>query len=92
MESGWEKVQRSLGLPVSLYHKPAENGLLSLISIDNVKKYETDDEIRKSAKLAWDITMMIESCTNDIYLYLIDQEDKVQNPQIIEYMNIHKCV
>ena len=48
MESGWEKSQRALGLPVSLYEKPAPKSIIRLISIKSVQKYETDDEIKYS--------------------------------------------
>lgn len=44
--SGWEKVQLELGLQPSLYKKPAKNALVKLITIRNVQKYETEDEIR----------------------------------------------
>jgi hypothetical protein len=48
MESGWEQSQRALGLPVSLYEKPACKCNVRLIKIDFVQKYETDDEIKYS--------------------------------------------
>ncbi|MCJ7637249.1 MAG: hypothetical protein MUO21_07135 [Nitrososphaeraceae archaeon] len=48
IESGWEQSQRSLGLPVSLYEKPAPKSNVKLIKIDFVQKYETDDEIKYS--------------------------------------------
>lgn len=44
--SGWEKVQKSLGLPTSLYAKPAKPSPVSLIKIDRIQKYETEDEIK----------------------------------------------
>ena len=46
MESGWEKSQRALGLPTSLYEKPASKANVNLITIEFVQKYETDDEIK----------------------------------------------
>lgn len=46
MESGWEQSQKALGLPISLYEKPAPKAPVRLISIDYVQKYETDDEIK----------------------------------------------
>jgi|688.fasta_scaffold265698_2 hypothetical protein len=46
VESGWNKVQKSLGLPVSLYDDPAKKSLVKLIAINHVQKYETDDEIK----------------------------------------------
>jgi len=46
IESGWDRVQKSLGLPVSLYHNPASNAMARLISIMLVQKYETEDEIK----------------------------------------------
>lgn len=45
-ESGWDRVQKSLGLAPSLYDKPAKKCPVRLISIQYVRKYETDDEIR----------------------------------------------
>lgn len=45
-ESGWDKIQKSLGLAPSLYDKPAKKCPVHLISIQYVRKYETDDEIR----------------------------------------------
>ena len=46
VESGWEKTQKSLGLPPSLYVKPAPYSPVSLVAIKKVQKYETDDEIK----------------------------------------------
>ena len=46
VESGWDKAQKALGLPVSLYEKPAPNGHITLIKINKIQKYETEDEIR----------------------------------------------
>ncbi len=46
VESGWEKIQRSLGLPTSLYPKPSKGTPVNLINVSKVQKYETDDEIR----------------------------------------------
>lgn len=45
-ESGWEKVQRQLGLPVSLYNKPKMNTKVKLVQFSNVIKYETENEIK----------------------------------------------
>jgi len=46
VESGWDKVQKSLGLLPSLYPKPAQYRPLELIAIKKVLKYETDDEMK----------------------------------------------
>ena len=46
VESGWNKVQKSLGLPVSIYEDPAKNNPVKLIAINHVQKYETEDEIK----------------------------------------------
>ncbi len=46
VESGWDKAQKALGLPVSLYEKPAPNGHITLIKVNKIQKYETEDEIR----------------------------------------------
>lgn len=51
MESGWEKVQRQLGLPTSLYNEPAGKSKVILIEVNNVKKSETENEIRYECTL-----------------------------------------
>lgn len=51
VESGWDKVQKSLGLSVSLYHQPAKNACVNLIAINNVQKYETEDEAKYTADI-----------------------------------------
>lgn len=43
-ESGWEKVQKKLGLAPSLYNKPNFKSKIRLIDLTDLKKYETDDE------------------------------------------------
>ena len=50
-ETGWEKSQRALGLPTSLYGKPAGRAEIVLIAIEYVQKYETEDEIKYSITL-----------------------------------------
>ena len=51
VESGWNKIQKSLGLAVSLYEKPASKNLIKLIAIQKVQKYETEDEIKYVIKI-----------------------------------------
>ena len=51
VESGWEKVQRQLGLPTSLFNKPKMNTSVSLESYSHVIKYETENEIKYSCKV-----------------------------------------
>ena len=46
VESGWDKVQKSLGLAPSLYDKPAQKAPVKLVAIQLVQKYETEDEIK----------------------------------------------
>ncbi|AYV78908.1 MAG: hypothetical protein Edafosvirus47_4 [Edafosvirus sp.] len=46
LKSGWDKLQESLGLPASLYNKPAKNSRVALIFIKRVEKYETEDETK----------------------------------------------
>jgi hypothetical protein len=46
IESGWEKVQKELGLPTSLYTKPVANTNVSLISFSDITKYEIEKEIK----------------------------------------------
>lgn len=45
MRSGWEKQQKALGLPTSLYNEPAKRARVKLISIEKTEKYETDNEL-----------------------------------------------
>lgn len=49
--SGWDKVQKSLGLSNSLYYDPAKKAPVRLIAIQKVQKYETEDEIKYAIKL-----------------------------------------
>lgn len=51
VESGWSKVQRSLGLADSIYKPPAPKSKVKLIAIQYVQKYETDDEIKYNINL-----------------------------------------
>jgi hypothetical protein len=51
VKSGWDKVQESLGLPVSLYEEPAGKAKVVLVDIPKVQKYETEDEIKYSIDL-----------------------------------------
>jgi hypothetical protein len=53
VESGWDKVQKSLGLQPSLWDGPAPKAPVKIIAIPFVQKYETEDEI----KYACDIIM-----------------------------------
>jgi hypothetical protein len=46
VESGWDKAQKALGLPPSIYEKPAKNSLVDIIKVNKIQKYETEDEIR----------------------------------------------
>jgi hypothetical protein len=46
VESGWNKVQKSLGLQPSLYMEPAPYRPLKLVAIKKVQKYETDDQTK----------------------------------------------
>ena len=45
-ESGWDKQQKSLGLPPSIYTDPAPKSAIKLIKLDHAEKFETDDEIK----------------------------------------------
>lgn len=49
--SGWDKAQQVLGLPQSLYRKPAQKAIIKLIDVSNIKKYSTDDEVKYVADL-----------------------------------------
>lgn len=48
VESGWDKQQKALGLPTSIYKEPAKKAPIKLIKIDHAEKYETEKEIRYS--------------------------------------------
>lgn len=51
IESGWDTVQRSLGLQPTLWGKPADKAPVKLIAIPYVQKYETEDEVKFSCDL-----------------------------------------
>ncbi|QKF93985.1 hypothetical protein QKU48_gp0527 [Fadolivirus algeromassiliense] len=51
VESGWNRVQKSLGLAPSIYEDPALKNPVKLIAINYVQKYETDDEIKYAIDL-----------------------------------------
>lgn len=51
VESGWEKVQRSLGLPGSLYNEPKMHTKIQLKNIYDITKYETENETRYICKI-----------------------------------------
>ena len=51
INSGWEDLQNELGLPTSLYEEPASKALVKLIDIQNIEKYETEDEIKYNIKI-----------------------------------------
>lgn len=51
VKSGWEKSQEELGLPSSLYNKPANNAHVRLINVKKVQKYETDDETKYKVEM-----------------------------------------
>ncbi len=51
IKSGWDKIQESLGLPVSLYEKPAPKAPIKLITVRFVQKYETEDELKYSCDI-----------------------------------------
>ena len=46
MKTGWDKQMQELGLPKSLYPDPAKKGLITLLKVDHVEKYETEDELK----------------------------------------------
>lgn len=50
-ESGWEKVQRQLGLPISLFNKPKMNTRVKLVQFSDVVKYETENEVKYVCKV-----------------------------------------
>ncbi len=46
MESGWDKTQKALGLPTSLFEDAERKAPVHLVKINYVQKYETEDEIK----------------------------------------------
>jgi hypothetical protein len=48
VESGWDKQQKALGLPTSIYNEPAKKAPIKLVKIDHAEKYETEKEVRYS--------------------------------------------
>lgn len=46
VKSGWDKVQEGLGLQSSLWDPPASKSTIKFIALNNLQKYETDDEIK----------------------------------------------
>lgn len=50
-DSGWEKVQKSLGLPASIYNKPKLNTIVKLVQFSDVVKYETENEIKYECRI-----------------------------------------
>lgn len=51
IESGWEKVQKGLGLVPSLWSDPVAKSGIKLININYVQKYETEDELKYSCDI-----------------------------------------
>lgn len=51
IKSGWDKVQESLGLPATLYQRPAVKTHVSLDGFSNVVKYETENEIKYDVRI-----------------------------------------
>jgi hypothetical protein len=51
VESGWDKVQKSLGLESSLWNPPASKAPVKLVAVPYVQKYETEDEIKFSCDI-----------------------------------------
>jgi hypothetical protein len=73
-KSGWEKQQEKLGLPGSLYVKPAEKSHVRLVKIDRVEKYEICDEIRFSVFL----TLKKENVSDQMVIkvnFFVDKKD-----------------
>lgn len=59
VESGFAKMQKRLGLPVSLYDEPAGKSPVKLINIKFVQKYETEDELK------YTIDLILQKCNVD---------------------------
>ncbi|ARF11276.1 hypothetical protein Klosneuvirus_1_133 [Klosneuvirus KNV1] len=63
--SGWDKLQKSLGLPSSLYYDPAKKAPVRIIAVEKVQKYETEDEIKYA------IRMVIQKANTDDQMVLL---------------------
>lgn len=50
-KSSWEKYNKELGLPNSIYQQPAKREKVNLLKIDNIDKYETSDQLKYSIYL-----------------------------------------
>jgi hypothetical protein len=50
-DNKWDKFQKELGLPASIYPEPAQKASVKLIKIDNIEGTETMSEIRYSVHL-----------------------------------------
>lgn len=50
-DTSWEKYQKELGLPISIYPEPAEKASVKLIKIDNIEKTETVSDARYAVHL-----------------------------------------
>lgn len=46
MESGWDRQQKALGLPASLYEEPKRPSKVKLVKVLKITKYESDSEIK----------------------------------------------
>ena len=49
--TSWDKFQKELGLPTSIYPEPAKRAGVKLLKVDRVEKAETDTEVRYSIYL-----------------------------------------
>jgi hypothetical protein len=50
-DTSWDKFQKELGLPTSIYPEPAEKAGVKLVQIDHTEKMETSSDIRYSTHL-----------------------------------------
>lgn len=46
IESGWDKQMKHLGIPNTIYNKPAKNDQVKLIKVDHIEMYETENQIK----------------------------------------------
>ena len=64
VKSGWDDAMDNLGLPPSIYNKPAEPEKIKLIKIDYSEKVETESEIE------WNIYMIVQKLNTDIQMVI----------------------
>lgn len=79
VESGWDKIQKSLGLPVSLYNDPAKKGKVNIIKINNVIQQKSCNEIQYKI----DLILQKENVEDQMMLNLVIIQQSIKSNKII---------